>query len=327
MDGVRGGLDRPRDLRTPTKRALLAKFRNRRTNMPVIKLVDLDRRNPESTFLLNSARDVQSQCGEDGIIEKIFDIIGERSKWCVEFGAWDGIKFSNTCYLVRVKGWTCVQIEGNKTKFAELEANFSSYPGSIRLNEVIGYTPGTDTIDDVLQKTNIPVDFDLISIDIDGNDWHIWKSITRYRPRIVVIEFNPTVPNDVIFIQDRDMYINEGCSLAALIELGREKGYELVCATTLNGIFVVKEEFDKFEIRDNSIDAMNRNSRGRIFCTYSGKIYQTMNKLYWALKGRPVTPEMFQILPDIEMQFGDRISTSMAPQSAPDGQQRAPRSD
>jgi hypothetical protein len=285
--------------------------------MPVIKVVDLDKRKPNSTFLLNSARDIYSQCGEDGILERVFSIIGANNKWCVEFGAWDGIKYSNTCHLIRNKGWTCVQIEGSREKFAELEANFSTIPGSIRLNEIIGYTRGVDTIDDALSKTNIPRDFDLVSIDIDGNDWHVWESMSAYRPRVVVIEFNPTVPNDVIFIQDRDMYINEGCSLAALIELGRQKGYELVCATPLNGIFVVKEEFEQFGIADNSINAMNRDSRGRIFCTYSGKIYQTMNKLHWKLKGRPATPEMFQVLAPAEMQFGDRISASIAVPTKP----------
>jgi hypothetical protein len=278
--------------------------------MPVIEVVSPDRRIPESVYLLKRAKNIYSQAGEDGILQSIFDIIGTRNKWCVEFGAWDGIHVSNTCHLIKDCGWTCVQIEGDAKKFQVLEENFKSYPTSIRLCRIIGYTPGVDTIDDALKTTKIPHDFDLISIDIDGNDWHIWNSMTAYRPRIVVIEFNPSVPNDVVFIQDCDMAINEGCSLAALIKLGKQKGYELICATSLNGIFVVKEEFDKFGIKDNSIDAMRRTPPGRIFCTYSGKIYHTIEKFGWTLRRVTPTPDMFQVLPPEKMRYGDRIIKS-----------------
>jgi hypothetical protein len=278
--------------------------------MPVIEMAIVDRRIEKSISLLKSANNIFSQAGEDAILEKIFQIIGTRNKWCVEFAAWDGIHVRNTCNLVKNNGWTCVQIEGDPEKFKVLEDNFKDNPNSIRICRVIGYTEGTDTIEDVLKDVKIPKDFDLISIDIDGNDWRIWKSMTATRPRLVVIEYNPTVPNDVIFIQDSDISIKERCSLAALIRLGKEKGYELVCVTSLNAIFVVKEEFEKFGIADNSIDAMRRSSPGRIFCTYSGRIYQPMEKFGWTLRRTPATPEMYQVLPPEKMRYGDRIIKS-----------------
>jgi hypothetical protein len=63
--------------------------------MPIIRQVRQSRVNPKSAFLNAFARDIASQCGEDGIIQKIFEIIGCENRWCVEFGAWDGMKYSN----------------------------------------------------------------------------------------------------------------------------------------------------------------------------------------------------------------------------------------
>ena len=80
--------------------------------------------------------------------------------------------------------------------------------------------------------------------------------MTKYRPRVLCIEFNYTAPNDVIFVQDPNPDTCQGCSLLALIELGKEKGYELVAATAWDGVFVHAELYEKFGIKDNSIDAM-----------------------------------------------------------------------
>ena len=290
--------------------------------MPIVEIVGTDKRNSASTYLLESAKDVCSQFGEDGILQKVFDIIGTNNKWCVEFGAWDGVHLSNTCHLIRDHGWMGVQIEGHKSKFDALQKNFAELKNAIQIRATIGYTPGADTIEDALKSTAIPLDFDLISIDIDGNDYHVWASIETYRPRVVVIEFNPTIPNDVVFIQDRDMSVNEGCSLAALIRLGGQKGYELVCATRANGIFVLKEEFQKFAIADNHIDSMRADSPGRIFYGYNGKVYQTLNKFTWALKGTPATPDMLQILPETQRVWKGKLPEPKKKKDPPPSEQK-----
>ena len=62
-------------------------------------------------------------------------------------------------------------------------------------------------------------ELDLLSIDIDGNDYYIFESLARLKPELVVIEFNPTIPNDVMFVQERNITVNQGCSLLALIAL------------------------------------------------------------------------------------------------------------
>jgi hypothetical protein len=63
----------------------------------------------------------------------------------------------------------------------------------------------------------------LLTIDIDGNDYHIWDSMQKYQPKVVIIEYNPTIPNDIKFIQEANFDVNQGSSLRAKIELGGKK--------------------------------------------------------------------------------------------------------
>lgn len=277
--------------------------------MPEIRiLANMDKRNPGSIKLNERERNVHSQAGEDGIIEAIFETIGAKNKWCVEFGAWDGVHFSNTCRLIREEGWSAVMIEGDEDRCAEIRQNHPDAERVLPMHRWVGFDRGKDTIDDILKETPIPLDFDLISIDIDGIDWHVWNSIVDYRPRVVVIEFNPTVPNGVHFVQDRDMRIAEGCSVASLPAMAKAKGYELVCVNIRNAFFVVKEEFDKFGIEDNSVDAMRKDRPNFIWNCYSGKIYHSMPKLAWWGKHVPLECDSLQLLNQYRMQ-GDYQGT------------------
>lgn len=287
--------------------------------MPFIQQIRRREFDEECAYLLRHAGNLTSQFGEDGILTKVLNTVGPKNAWCVEFGAWDGKTYSNTYNLIKNNFWNGVLIEGSPERFLELEETYRGSPQAHLKCCMVGFDPDRDSIECILQSTDIPKDFDLISIDIDGNDWFIWESMTRYRPRVVVIEFNPTVPNDVVFVQDRDFRINQGCSLRALVELGRLKGYELVCATFCNGIFVVKEEYGKFGIRDNSIDRMYEPiAEGRIFHGYDGTIYNIgFDRLLW--HGTAVAPDSLQILPAKERVFMDHL-----PREKTTGQESAP---
>ncbi|MFN0190580.1 MAG: hypothetical protein ACKVP5_01205 [Aestuariivirga sp.] len=273
--------------------------------MPTIAMVPPKKINHESIWLMRRQANVFSQSGEDGILGAIFETIGTRNKWCVEFGAWDGVHLSNTCNLIRNQGWSAVQIEGDTAKFPELVKNFEGNDKVRQINRMVGFTEGVDCLDDILATTPIPKDFDLLSIDIDGNDWHVWDSLNIYKPRVVVIEHNGSVPNDVIFIQDPDMSVNEGCSLAALIDLGKQKGYEFCAVTTPNAFFVRREDFPLLKIPDNSIDALRRSPIGRIFSGYNRKIYHTMSRMGWG--GGELPADCFQKFPPEKQGFAGRV--------------------
>ncbi|QLC25965.1 hypothetical protein HFP57_13660 [Parasphingopyxis algicola] len=267
--------------------------------MPRIEVIPRKLTNDKSAYLRRFASNTYSQAGEDGIIAEIFRILDEdepeRDHWCVEFGAWDGLYLSNTARLIREEGWSAVLIEGDEERCAEIMTNLP-YPDRVHaMHRWVGFERGKNTMDDILAETPIPKDFDFASIDVDSVDWHVWDAIQDYRPRLVCIEFNPSVPNSVIFVQDRDMGVNEGSSIAAMVELGKQKGYELICATG-NGFFVREEEFGKFGIEDNSIDAMRPDRGNYLWTGYNGKIYHTLDRMAWWGRQVELKPTSLQLL-------------------------------
>ena len=265
--------------------------------MPVVKYVPDSRVKPESAYLREFARNVTSQLGEDGIIEKIFAIIGPANRCCCEFGAWDGIHFSNTWNLIARQRWRGLLIEADRDRFRELQGNYAGRD-DVRLVQAMVEVDGERSLDAILAAAKLPIDFDLLSIDVDGMDWHIWNTLLGHRPRVVVIEFNQSVPNDVIFIQDPDPAVNQGASLLAMIDLAKAKSYELVATTTCNAFFVDRELFPQFKISDNSIDAMHdlRGSETKIFQLYDGTLMLAGHQqLIW--HGIPIDSEKIQILP------------------------------
>lgn len=226
------------------------------------------------SWLLDFKSNVYSQAGEDGIVEKILSTFPTRDNWCVEFGAWDGLYLSNTRNLIEHKGYSSVMIEGNKAKYLELKKNYAHNPKVYPINAFVGFDQHTG-LDKIVSDIPIPADFDFLSIDIDGNDYHVWKAMTKLRPKLIVIEFNPTIGNDVSFVQKPDGNVSQGASLAAFIPLAREKGYELVCVLAWNAFFVRSEYFPLFEITDNSAVALRTDLSlvTHIFVGYDGHVF------------------------------------------------------
>ena len=189
--------------------------------------------------LSDLARNVHSQDGEDGIIEEVLARLAQAvplNRWCVEFGAWDGVHLSNTCHLVRNGGYRAVLIEQDEQRYAELLRN---HPGDevVALCESVGLS-GEHLLDAILARTPVPADFDVLSVDIDGCDYHVLESIRAYRPKVVIVEYNPTMPNAVDFVQVRDLRVSQGSSARAMCRLAASRGYSPVAATRYNLVFV-----------------------------------------------------------------------------------------
>lgn len=234
-------------------------------------------------WLLHHRKNVTSQMGEDGIIEKIFELIPNTNHWCVEFGAGDGMTLSNTYNLIANKGWASIQIERNVKQYAALATTHSDNSNVICIHEVVGFE-GESTLDNLLKKTPVPYNFDLLSIDIDGNDYHVWDAVHSVRPKVVVIEFNPTIPHQVEFVQPRDIHLNQGSSLLALINLAKQKGYELIATTDWNAFFIDQAYFSLFGIADNSIWQLYQQTEylTHVFQLFDGTIVVNgCNRLLW----------------------------------------------
>lgn len=227
-----------------------------------------------NTWLNEYSKNITSQTGEDGIIEKILEIIPHNNKWCVEFGAWNGKAYSNTFNLISNKGYSAVLIEGDSIKYKDLINTFKDNKSVIPVNTFVGFDDNSN-LDKILGNYDIPLDFDLLSIDIDGNDYHVWDACQIYRPKIVCIEYNPTIPNEVEFVQPKDMKINQGSSLLSIYNLAETKNYKLVAATPYNALFVDAKYFELFNINDNSVQTMRlcKSNLSYIFTGYDGTIF------------------------------------------------------
>lgn len=263
-----------------------------------------------ATWLSNHRARTYSQSGEDGIIGKILETLPERDYWCVEFGALDGASLSNTRNLIEHEGYSAVLIEGSNARFKELESNYLHTEEVTTVNRFVGLGVH-DNLDQILAETSIPVDFDFLSIDIDGNDYHVWKASSRYAPKAVCIEFNHTIPNEVKFVQPADPKITQGSSLSALVDLGKAKGYELVCVEGVNAFFVKSQYFPLFDIEDNSVATLrvDMSAITYLFVGYDGTIFLYGQKtMPWHCK-LPLRASSMQRLPKFLRKFSDSYNT------------------
>ena len=266
----------------------------------------------ENTWLNSYKKNIRSQHGEDGIIEKIFEIIPDCKKFCVEFGAWDGQLLSNTWNLISNFGWSGLLIECEKDRFLNLKNYYAKNPYVFCVNRFVHFK-GENTLDKILEEYKVPENFDLLSIDIDGNDYHVWDSMIKYKPKLIIIEYNPTIPNDINFIQEASFGINQGSSLMAMIELGKSKGYEFV-ATTLNNAFFVRSTYFKlFNISDNSIYLLrkyNPEVECRVYQLYDGTMVYEGNEIH-CMTGYRIKKNRLQLLPKILRKFQGRNNKPM----------------
>lgn len=195
-----------------------------------------------------------SQAGEDGLIQYLCNKINIEKGWCVEFGAWDGKHLSNTYTLINKKNWSAVLIESLEERFIVLKEKYKDRKDIYIIKAHVGFKAEDPfRLDALLKQTPVPINFELLSIDVDGNDWFIWESLKEYNPKIVIIEANSTFNYDVYKVGEPGSGI--GASARAITELGKEKGYELV-AHTGNCIFIRKEYFHLIDLEDNSLNLL-----------------------------------------------------------------------
>lgn len=209
-------------------------------------------RHAEPGRLLRHGWKAWSQNDEDGIIAEIFARIGTTNRQFLEFGVQTGLE-CNTLLLLH-RGWRGAWIEANARDAFSIRDRFKAEiaAGTLKLREAMVTVENFDTL---VGDLMLPRDLDLLSIDIDGNDWHVWRALTVLKPRVVVIEYNAKFPPDLVWTVaydpgrawDGSDYF--GASLAAHEALGRDKGYALVgCNITGSNAFFVRDDqpLDRF---------------------------------------------------------------------------------
>lgn len=217
-----------------------------------------------------------SQFGEDGVIAKIFEIIGARSRICIEFGAWDGFHLSNTASLWS-NGWKGVLIEGHAGRFQDLVRNVRDHDCTC-INAYVS-RDGDNRLEALLDRHGVGHDIDLLSVDIDGNDYYIIESLDTLRPRVIVCEYNPTIPAVMDLQAEYGNYF--GASVAALERIARTKSYRLVALTETNCFFVLEEDFHRFAGYETRLDRIRIDTQlVHVITAYNGDYVLSRNPPY-----------------------------------------------
>jgi len=209
-------------------------------------------RNADPKRLARYGYKVYSQNDEDGIIDEIFRRIEPTARTFVEFGVGPGTE-CNTVKLL-VEGWSGLWIESNPDDVAAIRQNFAPFIDAHKLVLQEG-TVTAENINALLDSNGLRGVVDLLSIDIDFNDYWVWRAIETISPRVVVIEYNATlrpplslvVPYQPDAKWDGSNYF--GASLEAMVRLGTQKGYRVVgCSLAGGNAFFVRDDLcdDKF---------------------------------------------------------------------------------
>jgi len=183
-----------------------------------------------------------SQNGEEHYLDFIFQNIGVKYKFLVDIGANDGMFLSNT-KLFREKGWESILIDRE------------DFPG-------IGQEFVTvETVLEILDRYKCPIEFDLLSLDIDGNDyWVLEKILSKYKPRVIISEYNSehdpleskAIEYDPFFVFKCDDYY--GYTFSAGLKLAERFGYKVVYQNgDLNMYYLRKDELPNFRFTVNAV--------------------------------------------------------------------------
>lgn len=197
---------------------------------------------------------VYSQNGEDGIVDELFKRVGHTNKYFVEFGVEEGLE-CNTLFLL-LQDWKGCWLDGSDQCIRAIEDKFDFLIKDKKLSLKKAFITA-ENIEILFNSLGVPKEFDLLSIDIDGNDYWVWNAIKNYSPRVVIIEYNAIFRPPVEFIvkyEPNKIYpITSyfGASLKSMEILGFKKGYKLVgCDFVGANAFFVREDL----VKDNFLE-------------------------------------------------------------------------
>jgi hypothetical protein len=164
----------------------------------------------------------RSQFGEDEIIETILGEIGQGTKVFCDVGA--RLLYSNAAYWLEDHGWIGVLIEKGEASAKELR-------------EVLGGRAKVINVAATIENINdlVPLDTQVLSLDIDSDDWWVWANL-RVKPPLVVVETNP-VPGLFVPSYKGTFKARYGMSVDAAVMLGTAKGYDYLGRNVVNAFF------------------------------------------------------------------------------------------
>jgi hypothetical protein len=210
--------------------------------------------------LTDSEFKVFSQWGEDGIIQYLIRETSIKSHIFVEFGV-ENYTESNTRFLLINNNWSGLIIDGSSENITHIKNQPIYWQRNLK---AVDRFITTENINDILKSNGVSGEIGLLSVDVDGNDYWIWKAIDCISPAIVICEYNSrfgyeqavTIPYNPDFIRSvaHHSMIYYGASLKALNLLAEEKGYAFVgCNSAGNNAFFIRKDLKPDSIREVSV--------------------------------------------------------------------------
>lgn len=241
---------------------------------------------PNNTFH-QFCKNVHSQGGEDGILEQLVKELNIKNGTFCEFGAANGTHLSNTYNLIKTKNFSGIAIELDYSRYVECVKNYTAFPKVTVFHGAVLYNDPNNDLDAWLHRGKMPYDFDILSIDIDCDDYYVWKNLKNFQPKIVVIEINPyrdpiheelpRIPSQEYEIdplrQWHPQRVAVGCSFISAVKLGLEKGY-IPIAFTGNLIFIRKDLIPRL----NEFPCIDSNNPYDFISLYSHFVLLSDNK-------------------------------------------------
>ncbi len=210
-----------------------------------------------------------SQSDEDGILLYIFSLIGVTNKRLIDIGC-GAIHDSNAANLLINHGWSGLLIDGDRRMIDIAREFYAEWPDTRQAPPLLVQAFVTaENVEQLVSDNGFAREVDLLSIDLDGIDYWVWKALDCVRPRVAIMEYQSflgperaiTVPYRADFqktdYRENDEYPNYlGASLAALRDLGNEKGYRLVgCNRYGYNAFFVRRDLGDDCLPEVSVEA------------------------------------------------------------------------
>ncbi len=200
---------------------------------------------------IESIQDVEfkvfSQWGDDGIIQYLISKLPIKNKTFVEFGV-EYYTESNTRFLLINNNWSGLVVDGSEQHINYIKAD--SIYWQYELHAVKAFITA-ENIERLIDEAGFENELGILSIDIDGNDYTVWKAIKKYNPDIVIVEYNAAfgdnnpwiTPYNPAFVREKTGYkkLFWGTSLMSICDLADEKGYDFIgCNLNGNNAYFIK---------------------------------------------------------------------------------------
>ncbi len=238
---------------------------------------------------------VFSQWGDDGIIQYLVNYLDIDIKTFVEFGVADYLE-ANTRFLLINDNWTGLVIDGSEMNVAKIKKDEIYWKHDLIAKSAF---ITSDNINQLIEEEGIKGQIGLLHIDIDGNDYWVWKALEVVHPIIMIVEYNSifgyeraiTISYKPDFVWTKAHYSNLyfGASILALCDLAEEKGYSFIGSNSAgNNAYFVKNEFLKdlkpLTAEEGYVESKFRQSRDK-----NGNLnYLRGNEIMESIKGMPV---------------------------------------